>query len=132
MTLHMMRRMAYWPTMTADVASWVAACLECKKHRGRVVQPQLRFTMADDARAKDFPWQDVIADVQGPFCRAEGGEMFILSYMCTKLKVPFLRAFPKLQQGYFSRALVDCILSSRVIPQVLRSDRGQEFMARIM
>ena len=36
-----------------------------------------------------------------------------------------------LQAGHFSRALVKCVLRSRVIPDVVRSDRGPEMVSRI-
>ena len=95
--------------MAADVAKWTDNCLTCKQARGRVLLPQLRFTMADDTRLATYPWQDVIVDVQGPFTQAENGHKYILTYTCTVLKVPFLETVQALQTGYVSRALLSCI-----------------------
>ena len=42
--------------------------------------PPMRSIQGDDSARCRFPWADVIVDVQGPYTRAEGGEMFVLSY----------------------------------------------------
>ena len=100
LTHNMMKRMCWWPSMAADTLNWVNTCMTCKKARGRVVLPQLRFSMADDQRLRELPWQDVIIDVQGPFTKAEGGEQYVLSYCCTRLKVPFLEVLKALSTGF--------------------------------
>ena len=92
----------------------------------------MRSTLADDQLRAKLPWTDVLIDVQGPYTRVEGGEMYVLSYHCTALKVPNLEAFRSLQAGHFSRALVSsCVLRARVIPDALRSDRGPEMTSRV-
>ena len=117
--------------MVTDVAHLIEECLACKKHKGRVILPQVRFTLAEDEKMKNMPWKDVIIDMSGPYTKAETGEMYILSYTCTFLKVPLLYALPNLQAGHVSRALTTCVFRSRVVPSVVRSDRGQEFMSII-
>ena len=87
--------------------------------------------LADPGSAVVLPYQDVIIDVQGPFTKAEGGEQYVISYHCTRLKVPLLEPMKTLQSGHFSKALIKCILRSRVIPDVVRSDRGPEMVKKI-
>jgi len=79
-----------------------------------------------------MPWQDVIIDVQGPYTVGENGEQYLLSYHCTRLKVPKLAAFRELKPGPFLRALTTCVFKSRVIPDTVRSDRGQEMTNLIL
>ena len=55
----------------------------------------------------------------------------MLSYHCTRLKVPYLAVCRNLQSGHFSRALTECVLRSRQIPDVVRSDRGPEMVNRV-
>ena len=55
----------------------------------------------------------------------------MLSYHCTKLKVPLLEPLVRLQAGDFSRALSKCVFRSRVIPEVVRSDRGPEMASKV-
>ena len=91
----------------------------------------MRSITGDDAMRSRLPWADVIVDVQGPYTKAEGGERYVLSYHCTALKVPRLEAFASLQAGHFSRALVSCVLRSRIIPDVARTDRGPEMTSAV-
>jgi len=92
----------------------------------------MRSPLAEDKYATVLPFKDVIVDVQGPFTKGEGGEQYLLSYMCTRLKVCYLQAFKSLQKGYFSRALSDCIFAAKEIPDVIRTDRGPEMMSYVM
>ncbi len=92
------------------------------------MRPPMRSIQADDQLSEVLPWQDCIIDVQGPFTRAEGGELYVLSYHCTRLKVPKLAVVRRLQTGYFSRALMEVVCKARRIPDVIRSDRGPEMV----
>ena len=42
-----------------------------------------------------------------------------------------LEALISLQTGHFSRALIKCLMRTRVIPDVVRSDRGPEMVSKI-
>ena len=95
------------------------------------MQPHFRSMQSDDQLSKSLPWTDVIIDVQGPFTRAETGEQYVLSYHSVQLHVPLLEAFKSLQSGYFSRALVTCVMRSRQIPIIVRSDRGPEMRSAV-
>ena len=123
--------MGYWDSLAADVGKWCLACEACRRFRGHAVQPPLRSILADDKLAKVLPWTDVIIDVQGPFTKAETGEQYLLSYHCVRLRVPLLEPFRSLQAGYFSRALLTCVMRSRCIPRVVRSDRGPEMRSAV-
>ena len=57
--------------------------------------------------------------------------MYLLSYHCTTLKVTRLCAMQNLTAGHFSRALVSCVLSARIIPDVVRTDRGPEMTSQV-
>ena len=81
--------------------------------------------MADEGRAELLPWQDMMLDVQGPFPKSDMG---VLSWHCTCLKVPKLCAFKELQEGYFLRAVVTCLMKAKTVPDVWRSDRGPEMV----
>ena len=92
----------------------------------KLAKAPARTILGDEYNADKPSWQDFIIDVCGPHTKAESGEQYILAYICTTLKVPMLEAFISLQAGHFSRGLVKCILRSRVIPDVVRSDRWPE------
>ena len=89
-TLRILERMGWWPTLARDCADWCLECVVCVQYRGTAMRPPTKSTAAGDAMSALLPWQDVIIDVTGPFTRAEGGERYVLSYLCTKLRVPKL------------------------------------------
>ena len=130
-TFQVTRRIGYWATLAADVNQWCLNCAVCRRFRGHSVLPPMRSMLADDQLATSLPWTDVIIDVQGPFTRAETGEQYILSYHCVHLRVPILEPFKALQAGYFSRALVACVMRSRCVPDIVRSDRGPEMTSAV-
>ena len=109
-TFHVLRRMGYWPTLAADSERWCQQCHECLRLRGQTVQPPMRSIQVDERLTKVLPWHDVIIDMQGPFTRSESGDQYVLSYHCTRLKVPYLAVCRNLQAGHFSRALTECVL----------------------
>ena len=59
------------------------------------------------------------------------GEMYMMSYHCTALKVPKLAVMRNLTAGCFSRALVECVMKARRIPDIVRTDRGPEMVNRV-
>ena len=131
-TFQTVRRMGFWETLATDVMNWCLDCAVCRQFRGHPVQPPMRSMLADDQLASVLPWLDVIIDCQGPFTKAETGEQYVLSYHCTRLHVPLLQPFKSLQSGQFSRALVNCVMRSRQIPEVVRTDRGPEMRSAVM
>ena len=100
----------------------------CRRHRAKSVYAPLRSLLADEGRAELLPWADVMLDVQGPFPRSDMSIQYLLSWHCTCLKVPKLAAFKALQQGYFLRAVVTCLMKARRVPNVWRTDRGPEMV----
>ena len=130
-TYQVIRRTAFWETLAHDVDAWCQACAVCRQFRGQAMQPHYRSMQSDDQLSKSLPWTDVIIDVQGPFTKAETGEQYVLSYHSVQLHVPLLEAIKSLQSGYFSRALVTCVMRSRQIPTTVRSDRGPEMRSAV-
>ena len=107
-------------------------CTVCQQYRSRGVQPPISSVLANETKRALLPWSDVYIDVTGPFTKGEDGDMYILVYFCTMLGVPKLESFRSLTAGRFSRALVACILRTRIIPDVVRTDRGPEMTSAVM
>ena len=132
-TLQVLRRMGFWPTLVSDSKLWYSLCTVCLRNRGSTVRPPQRTLAGDEAKMEEvLPWVDVMIDVQGPYTKAEGGEQYILSYHCTRLRVPKLAVMKTSQLGDFSRALFRCIMAAGQIPDIIRSDRGPEMTNLIM
>ena len=63
--------------------------------------------------------------------REPRGEQYVLSYHCVRLEAPNPAAMKSLQSGYFSRALMECVMRARQAPGVVRSDRGPEMVNKV-
>ena len=100
-TFQVLRRMGYWRSLASGCADLCAQCQACMQHRSHAVQPPMRSMLADDGMLQILPWMGVVVDAQGPFTKADTGEHDVLSYHCTRLKVPLLQPLRSLQSGYF-------------------------------
>ena len=131
-TLNHLRRMGWWSTMNADTNKWFLACPVCLQFRTNVMRPPMRSMLANDDLSETLPWEDVVIDAQGPFTLSDQGYQYIVSYHCTRLKVPKVRPSKTLQKGHFGRALLDCMFEAAVLPYIVRTDRGPEFRNLVM
>ena len=96
------------------------------------MRPATRSTAASDAMSALLPLQDVPIDVTGPFTRAEGVERYVLSYLCSKLRVPKVAVLKRLQHGCFSCSFLDCMFRARRLADIIRCGRGPEMVNLIM
>ena len=131
-TFQVLRRMAFWESLPTDCDRFYKECTVCLKFRAHPLQGPYKSMLAEPSTVVVLPFQDVIMDVQGPFTKAEGGEQYVLSCHCTRLKVPMLEVMRSLSTGHFSRALMNCVLRTRVIPDIVRSDRGPEMVNKVL
>jgi hypothetical protein len=88
----------------------------------------MRSIAAEESLREKIPWSDVMS--RGPSLELRG-EQYLLSYHCTSLTIPKLEPFKDLTAASFSRALMKCLLRTRVIPDIVRSDRGPEMTSAI-
>ena len=131
-TYHLLRRMCYWSSMAKDCNRWCCECMTCTKFRStRLSTGPMKSVLGDEKMAGKLPWTDVIIDVTGPFAAAEGGERYILDYICTQLKVSKFEPMINVQAGHFSRAVLKCMCRAGCIADIIRSDRGPEMVNRL-
>ena len=96
------------------------------------MRPPMKSIYGDERYVEVLPWEDVIIDVQGPFTKSEDNKMYVLSYHCSRLRIPLLECFNTLQTGHFGRAFVTLVFRARVMPQKVRSDQGQEMKSSVI
>ena len=125
-TYNLLCRTAHWPQMARDAAEWVRTCTVCVQNKGATMRPPMRSIYAHESHAETLPFEDVIIDVQGPLTKSEDGMLYILSYHCSRIRVPLLEPFKSLQTGHFGRAFAALVFKARVMPRIVRSDQGQE------
>ena len=79
-----------------------------------------------------LPWHDVIIDCQGPFMTSKRGNRYVVSYHCTLLGYPKLQVIGRLGKEEFLRAMMDCLWETKVVPRIVRTDRGPEMVNAVM
>ena len=63
------------------------------------MRPPMKSIYGDERYVEVLPWGDVIINVQGPFTKSEDNKMYMLSYHCSRLRIPLLECFNTLQTG---------------------------------
>ena len=122
-TYAVMKRVVWWATMKEDINSWVGKCLTCFKARPRAT----KVTTKPMKPAADYCWQEVSVDCEGPNKEDYAGNRYSLTYMDCLSHAVYLEPLRALNHAEVRRAFARCVLRSRTLPTLVRSDRGPEF-----
>ncbi|CAJ1333746.1 unnamed protein product, partial [Effrenium voratum] len=122
-TYALMKRVVWWATMKEDINSWVGKCLTCFKARSRAT----KVTTKPMKPAADYCWQGVSVDCEGPNKEDYAGNRYSLTYMDCLSHAVYLEPLRALNHAEVRRAFARCVLRSRTLPTLVRSDRGPEF-----
>ena len=122
-TYALMKRVVWWATMKEDINSWVGKCLTCFKARSRAT----KVTTKPMKPAADYCWQEVSVDCEGPNKEDYAGNRYSLTYMDCLSHAVYLEPLRALNHAEVRRAFARCVLRSRTLPTLVRSDRGPEF-----
>ena len=77
-------------------------------------------------------WEEVSMDCEGPNREDYLGYRYSLTYLCALSHAIMLEPMKSLTHSEVRRAFTRCILRSRTIPMLVRSDRGSEFKNALM
>ena len=119
-TYALMKRVVWWATMKEDINSWVGKCLTCFKARSRAT----KVTTKPMKPAADYCWQEVSVDCEGPNKEDYAGNRYSLTYMDCLSHAVYLEPLRALNHAEVRRAFARCVLRSRTLPTLVRSDRG--------
>ena len=127
-TLKLMERAVWWPAMEEDIKRWVASCLACLKGRGRPTKVETKAVKCTASTC----WEEVSVDCEGPNREDREGYRYSLTYLCCLSHAILLEPLRSLTHSEVRRAFTRCVLRSRTIPSLVRSDRGVEFKNSLM
>jgi len=121
------RRRAYWPGWTRDVARYLRSCRPCAAyHRGAPPRQAAMQTPAVGA-----PFERISVDITGPFPRSARGHVYMVTVMDQFTK--WAEAIPLRNHTAetVARALMQHVFSRFGFPLQLLTDRGAEFEGQL-
>ena len=118
----------YWPSMYNDIVTYVKSCEQCQQAK--------RFYNKSNVPLNPMPiprlFQRFHIDIIGPLEKTEQGNRYILLIVCAYSRWP--EAFPlKTQEAKeIAKVLFDNIICRYGAPDELLSDRGQNFLSKLI
>ena len=103
-------------------------CLACIKGRSRPTKVEARAVKC----GAETCWQEVSVDCEGPNREDREGHRYSLTFFDCLSHAVLLEPMRSLTHAEVRRAFVRCVLRSRTMPSLVRSDRGAEFKNALM
>jgi hypothetical protein len=128
-TLNKVAQRFYWIGMAKDVANWVASCKTCasRKSSRRSVEPELV-----PLPTVENPFDRVAVDYVGPLKSTARGNKYILVFVDYATRWPEAFATGDMTATTVANLFVTEILCRHGAPVELLSDRGQNFLSKIV
>ena len=127
-TFKLLERSVWWPSMEEDIKRWVEGCLSCLKGRSRPTKVEAKAVKCGATSC----WEEVSVDCEGSNKEDRDGYRYSLTYLCCLCHGVLLEPMRSLTHTDVRKAFTKCILRSRTIPSLVRSDRGVEFKNTLM
>ena len=127
-TFSKLKQRYWWKGMFKDVEHWVKSCVECsmrKSPRNSKKAPLLPIPV-------EGAFDRVAVDVLGPFPPSSKGSRYIVVF--SDYLTRWVEAFPvpSVEATVIARLLIDEIISRHGAPRVLLSDRGTNFLSKVV
>ncbi|ELR14136.1 integrase core domain containing protein [Acanthamoeba castellanii str. Neff] len=128
-TIDALRRLYWWPGMYPDIEKWVLECVTCQARKNPAERKKgLMMPMPTVSR----PFQRVGMDLITSFPLSARGNKYLLIFMDYLTKWPEAVALPNKKADTVARAFVEHVVCRHGAPESLLSDRGKEFMNRVL
>ncbi|PIK53661.1 Retrovirus-related Pol polyprotein from transposon [Apostichopus japonicus] len=128
-TIEKTRYRYFWEGMYKDIVNWVKSCKECNQ-RNRPVYPVRAHLQPLPVTG---PFQRVGTDILGPLpvCQ-DTGNKYVLVFIDSFTKYVELVPLPNITARTIATAFIDRIICRHGAPESLHSDRGSNFLSRIV
>jgi hypothetical protein len=127
-TYDRIRQRYFWKGMYKDVDNWVRSCISCaqrKTHRHNVVAPMVTMKVPE-------PFQRVSVDILGPLPITLSGNRYVLCFTDHCTRWPILVPLSETSASTVARAFFDHVVCVHGCPETLLSDRGANFLSKIV
>ena len=127
-TYEKLRERYYWPKMFADVQFWCLSCTHCQMKKS----PKQRQTAPILPIPVEGAFDRVAVDCLGPFPVSDSGNRYIVVFSDYLTRYPEAFAVPTIDAPTIADLLVNQILPRHGAPRTLLSDRGSNFLSRLV
>ena len=127
-TYNRIRQRYFWKNMYRDVDNWVRSCISCsqrKTHRHKVLAPLITMKVPN-------AFERVSVDILGPLPTTVSGNRYVLCFSDHCTRWPILVPLKVTDASTIARALFEFVICEHGCPQTLLSDRGQNFLSKIV
>jgi hypothetical protein len=127
-TYSKIRQRYFWKGMYRDVDNWVRSCISCsqrKTHRHKVIAPLVTMKVPG-------AFERVSVDLLGPLPTTTSGNRHVLCFTDHCTRWPILIPLKVTDSATIARAFFDHIICNHGCPQTLLSDRGTNFLSKIV
>ena len=127
-TYNRIRQRYFWKCMYRDVDNWVRSCISCsqrKTHRHKVLAPLVTMKVPG-------AFERVSVDILGPLPITTSGNRYVLCFSDHCTRWPILVPLKVTDASTIARAFFDNVICEHGCPQTLLSDRGQNFLSKIV
>ena len=120
------KKLFYWPSLTADVSRHCKSCETCQKH----TKLMPKAMPMQERKVVSVPSERVCVDIVGPFPTAMGGFSFLLTYIDMATRWPEAIPLKKTTASILVEQLT-LIFSRKGFPSTLISDNGPQFTGEL-
>ena len=129
-TYQAIRLRYFWIGMYSDIAEYVKTCIACQKAK-RVIHPQ-RPELTPLPIAPNGLFSRWHTDILGPFTPSKEGYRYVLLFVCSYSKWVEIIPLKEASAATIAHHLYETIICRYGAPDQLLSDRGQNFMSKVV
>ena len=127
-TYEKLRQKYYWKNMYADYAHWVKTCADCSTRKIPKRHPKAPLFSIPVER----PFDRVAVDCSAPFPATHSNNWYIVIFTDYLTRWPEGFAVSNVEATTIAELLVDHILARHGAPRTLLSDRGANFLSKLV
>jgi hypothetical protein len=116
-----------WAGLSNDVEHFIQRCTTCAKMK----RNRRTFVVSRGTTMSEKPFEMVSLDLMGPLTEDAGHCKYILVVVDNFSRYTLLKAIPDKSAQVVAMALVDLMGTLSVLPKVIRTDHGSEFISKL-
>ena len=118
-----------WKNMRADIAGFIKTCPSCQRNKKDSHRKKAPMELTTTSSR---PFEKLSIDVVGPYPPSDLGNRFVITAQDDLTRFAFLIPTENHEAATVADALVEHIFSKFGIPDTILTDRGTEFLSKLM